>query len=368
MVSRRVGGAALVAMALARAATKRGWSNRTWVPGPGPAADALARENLPHHVIGLETTDPSTVRRLMTCGRLTVGLVGKSRPVVHVHGTWMFGLIRPALRTVNARTLVHFQLDPDSREIDWVLKRPPAHLITCAQYIGRRVRSEVEQRGLPTEVTAIPNAVDLTRFAPGDRMAAREALGLDAPDRFVILMLANLAPHKGQATAIRALHALTRRGVQATLWIAGEDRTGTGTYEQSLRQLAADLGVVSHVRFLGLRSDTPQLLHAANVFLLPSTHEGLPISVLEAQAAGVPVVGSDIPGMLEVIEDGVTGFAVRADDAEGCADRLFSLYQDAGLVRRVIEAASRRVQREHSWKVFEDRTFGLYAALGERSS
>ena len=367
MVSRRVGGAAQVAIALARAASERGWRSQTWVPGPGPASKILEAEKLPHRTIELEATDTSTVHRVLTCGRLVLGLGRERRAIVHVHSTWMFGLIRPALSAAGARTIVHFHTDPDPPEIAWALKRPPAHLITCARYIERRLRSEIDRLGLATGVTAIPNAVDLERLVPGDRLVARGRLGLCPPDRFVILMLANLSPHKGQSTAVRALHALTRRGVRAELWIAGENRTA-GTYEHELHQLAAGLGVTADVRFLGFRSDAPLLLQAANVFLLPSAIEGLPLSVLEAQAAGVPVVGSNIPGMLEIIEDGVTGFTLATDDVDGYADRLFAIHERPELAHRLTEAAGRRVRQEHAWKAYEERTFGVYAAVGERLS
>jgi glycosyltransferase involved in cell wall biosynthesis len=104
------------------------------------------------------------------------------------------------------------------------------------------------------------------------------------PTEFVVLLLANLAPHKGQATAIRALHALKQRGSAVECWLAGEDRSGKLGYEDQLRRLIADLDVADAVRFLGFRSDAPDLLRAADVLVLPSTHEGLPLSVLEAQA------------------------------------------------------------------------------------
>ena len=129
----------------------------------------------------------------------------------------------------------------------------------------------------------------------------------------MVLMLANLAPHKGQATAIRAVQILKRRGIPVDCWLVGERRTDVGSYEAELRQLCSALGVQDIVQFLGFRRDGPDLLRAADVFLLPSTHEGLPLSVLEAQAAHVPVIGAPIPGILEVVEDGMTGFVVPAD-------------------------------------------------------
>jgi glycosyltransferase involved in cell wall biosynthesis len=363
MVSRRIGGAALMAMALARAASRRGWPGITWVPGPGPASERVAREGLKHRVIGLDATHTAGMTRLVTSARLFAALVRERRAVVHVHDSWMWGLVRPALLRAGARSVVHVNLELNAEEIAWTLKHPPAHIVTCARYIAAQIRTVLDRRGLDIPVTAIPNAIDIDRFQHGDRQAARQHLGLGAPESFIVLMLANLAPHKGQATAIRALRTLREQGVRAECWIVGEDRSSGGNYLRSLRTLAAELEVTDHIRFLGFRHDAGDLLRAADAFVLPSTHEGLPFSVLEAQAAGVPVIASNIPGVLEVVEDGTTGFVVPPDDFAGYADRLRLLSREQDVGHRLARAASERVRREHVWPRFEDRMFEVYASM-----
>jgi glycosyltransferase involved in cell wall biosynthesis len=211
-------------------------------------------------------------------------------------------------------------------------------------------------------VTTVPNAIDLDRFVPGDRDAARARLGL-ATDRFVVLMLANLAPHKGQITLVRAIDELVRRGVPVEGWLVGEDRSADRQYEKDLRALVAERGLTDTIRFLGFRKDAPDLLQASDAFVLPSTHEGLPLSVLEAQATRVPVIGSTIPGITEVVEDGRTGFTVPADDAIGYADRLQALFADRSLRQTITDAAARRVSQEHAWTTMEERIFGIYRSL-----
>jgi len=363
LVSRRIGGAAFIGMRLARAGARRGWPGTTWVPGPGPAADAAAREGLAHRVIELEATDTRRRARLFTCGRLFGTLVGEAQPIVHVHNGFMWGLVRPALIAAGARTVVHFHLDPSEAEIAWTLKRSPTHIVTCARYIAAQVEAVAKAHAVDVPVIAVPNAVDVDRFQPGDRLAARRRIGAGTPESFVVLMLANLAPHKGQATALRALHRMRLQGMQAECWLAGEDRAGRGDHLRTLQALAADLGVSDHVRFLGFRDDAADLLRAADAVVLPSTHEGLPLSLLEAQAARVPVVASDVPGVLEIIEDGRTGFVIPADDAEGYAHRLMLLARQPEIRERVTVAAADHVTREHSWVTFEDRMFDVYRTV-----
>jgi glycosyltransferase involved in cell wall biosynthesis len=211
-------------------------------------------------------------------------------------------------------------------------------------------------------ITTVPNAVDLLRFTPGSRAEARVRAGLGT-SRFVVLLMANLAEHKGQITAIRATSLLRARGVDVECWLAGEDRSGDGQFAQRLKELATELGVTDRVRFLGFRSDGPDLFRAADAVVLPSTHEGLPLSLLEAQATGTPVVASDLPGILEVVEDERTGYVVRADDPEGYADRLERLSREPLRRESIVAAASAQVQREYSWDTLNERMFKIYESL-----
>jgi len=106
--------------------------------------------------------------------------------------------------------------------------------------------------------------------------------------------------------------------------------------------------VAERVRFLGHRDDVPALLAASNAFVLPSLFEGTPLALLEAMAAGKPVVTSAIAGVDEVVGDGETGLLVRAGDPEALAEALRRVVGDAELRARLGAAARRRAEAEHS--------------------
>jgi glycosyltransferase involved in cell wall biosynthesis len=362
LVSPLVGGAGIVAIRLAAAATRAGLGCIAWVPGRGPAAEALDRAGVRSRTYDLEGMKGSSAQHVLACLQMLPGLAARHRPLVHVHGPVVYRFVRPALTLTRAHAIVHFHIEPTPEEVRWALERPPDHVVACAEYIASTIRSVLAQSGTHVPVSAIPNAIDLERFAPGSRDAARRVVGL-ATNRFVILMMANLAPHKGQVTAIRALHELTRRGIEAECWLAGEDRSGGREYETSLRALSNELGVQSRVRFLGFRQDGPDLLRSADLLALPSTHEGLPLTVLEAQAAGIPVLASVIPGNLEVIKDGITGFTLPAEDWCAFADRAQQLASDPELRRRIVDAALTAVRSRHGWPNFQQRAFAVYQTL-----
>ena len=362
LVSPLVGGATVVAIRLAASAQRLGIGTLAWVPGSGPATEALDREEVTWRTYALDAMRRGTARHLLACTRMLPGLVRTQRPVVHVHNPVVYRFIRPALVAARARTVVHFQIEPSAEEIEWTLRFPPDHVVACARYIAAKIIQVLgpKRRGLP--VSAVPNAVDIDRFMPGSATTARDRVGLPT-DRFVALMIANLAPHKGHATAVRAVQLLKVRGIPIECWLVGEDRSEGRDYERELRSLCSQLDVEERVRFLGFRSDAPELLRAADVFLLPSTHEGLPLSLLEAQASRVPVIGSPIPGILEVVEDGKTGFIIPADDHVGYADRIQMLYDRRELRRQVADAAAAQVVRDYGWSTLEERMFKIYGSL-----
>ena len=116
-------------------------------------------------------------------------------------------------------------------------------------------------------------------------------------------------------------------------------------------------------RFLGFTGRRAGPAATADAFVLPSTHEGLPLSLLEAQAARVPVVGSTIPGILEVVQDGQNGFVVPADDFRGYADRLQVLFENRALRDGMTSAAAEQVSRNYSFTTLENRVFSIYQTL-----
>jgi glycosyltransferase involved in cell wall biosynthesis len=273
----------------------------------------------------------------LACLRL-VPRVQFRRGWAHVHSPGVYRMLRPVLRLAGLRTAVAVHIDPSPEEVRWAFRDPPNLILPCARYMAGPIRQALGAQGEKLRIASLPNAVDAERYFPGDRAAARERLG--GPEgRPLALMLANLATHKGQETAIRAVAELKARGRDIDCWLAGVERGGGQEYGRRLRSLAAELGVGDRVRFLGFRTDGPELLRAADFLLLPSTHEGLPLSIIEAQASKVAVLAAPTAGIPEVVSDGETGFLIPAADASGYADRIEDLLRRPDLSRRVTEAA-----------------------------
>jgi glycosyltransferase involved in cell wall biosynthesis len=363
LVSRDLGGAGLIALQLAGRAARQGKRTDVWIPGAGPAAEAARREGLCWHGYGLTAMTKGNLRHAWACFRLALRLpVGPG--IAHVHGPGAYRLLRPAVRRTALRTVVHVQIDPAPEEIRWAFRDPPDLIITCARYLIGPIRDALGERGASVRIEAVPNAVDTERFRPGDRAAAKQRVGAPA-DRPLVLMLANLAPHKGQETTLRAVAELKARGRDVACWIAGIERGGGGGYLRRLQALTAELSITDCVRFLGFRQDGPDLLRAAEFLLLPSTHEGLPFAVLEAQASKTAVLAAPTAGVPEAIADGLTGFLIPADAPAAYARRMEALRDDPGYYHQVTERALAAVRRTYNWTAFYDRVQDLYGEILE---
>jgi L-malate glycosyltransferase len=207
--------------------------------------------------------------------------------------------------------------------------------------VGAAVREAlIANEGIPAgRVGVLYNGIDVDAFAAAtDRAAARRELGA-GPGEFVLLQVARLDYLKDHATAVGTLARVVERMPQARLVLVGD-----GPERPAVEARVRELNLGDKVRFLGLRKDVARLLAGADVFLLTSVSEGIPLTVIEAMAAGLPVVATDVGGLREVVADGTSGFLAPAKDAAALAVHVLSLAGDAGLRRRMGEAGRARAK------------------------
>jgi glycosyltransferase involved in cell wall biosynthesis len=214
------------------------------------------------------------------------------------------------------------------------------------------------RRSLPP-VETLHHGVDVAHIRHGERArrAARHSLGIDDTTT-VIGTVANFTPKKDHAGLLRAAEQV-RDQIPDTRWLL----IGSGPLESELRLEVERRGLSSCVLFLGMRSDVLELLPAFDVFVLGSTFEGLPISLLEAMASGVACVATEVGGIPEVIADGVQGRLVRPADPRALADSVVGLLQDRPRREALARAGQQRVEAEFTIEHAVRRTEELYASL-----
>jgi glycosyltransferase involved in cell wall biosynthesis len=284
------------------------------------------------------------VRSFVTwCRARRIAIVHTSQLYPHIFGLPAAALARVPVRISNRRSLY-----AGKTFLQLAAQRAAQHfshrIVANSAAAAARLRAE----GVPADrIAVVPNGVDVSAFP----MAARGS----APHRVVVV--ANLRRVKGHDVLIRAAPHILRRFPAATFHVVGD-----GPLRDDLRALAAACGVASAFTFLGHQEDVADRLAESGVFVLPSRSESTPNALLEAMAAGLPVVASDVGGVGEMVEEGRTGLLFAAGNSQALADRACQLMAAPALAASLGQAARAEVTARFSFERMVGAFEGIYEA------
>ena len=204
--------------------------------------------------------------------------------------------------------------------------------------IADEVKKSIEELYGITDCCSIPNGIPVKEYEEPDidRAEWRRCEGIDQ-DAFVFVNVGRLCKHKNQQLLIRAFAETVNRGKNAVLLIAGD-----GDCLGRLKKTAKEHSVSEKIYFLGVRNDVKELLGAADVFVLSSELEGNPLCVMEAMAAGLPVISTEVGGVSQLIEDGRSGMLVKKGDLRALSDAMRTLMTDNFLRARIKDYSRKR--------------------------
>jgi len=224
--------------------------------------------------------------------------------------------------------------------------------------VSQVAQVEATRRGAaPTgSIVVIPNGLNTAPYAVDAAVRARTRAALDLGDRFTWLTVGRLVPEKGYPDMFAAFAQALRQYPTAKLLLAGE-----GRLEEEVREEAARRGLADSVELLGLRRDVPDLMQAADGFLMTSLWEGLPMVLLEAGASGLPVVATDVGGTRDAVVDGVSGHVTKTGSPEATARALEAVMAMPAADRQAMGAAGRRhIEATFEIRAVADRWEPLY--------
>lgn len=319
----------------------------------GPALEAAAAAGAEALVLakgGARLSGLLRLARLMKARRIDV--VNGHNPSGALYGTLAARLagVPVALRTEHS---IHYP-GRGSRlygPVEGLLTRLADRVICVCE--AARASHAGRFASLADRFVTVPNGIAATAAPVRPRVETRAALGL-APDQPVALTVGSLTPQKSQDVLLRAMAAARARAPGAVLLVAGE-----GRLREPLLALHAALGLGESVRFLGARTDVPDLMEACDVFVLSSSREGLSVTLLEAMRAARPAIATAVGGNAEAVADGATGRIVPVGDVEAMAGALAELLGD-GARRAAFGAAGRERWRE---RFTAERMVGATEAL-----
>lgn len=312
----------------------------------GPLLGALKREGVPlvEFPKGKTLLSLNGVHQLFRLARF----LRRGRfHAVHAHDLWSNLLAVPAAWL--ARTPIIISSRRYLADLEWytpwrnAVMRLIYHLSTCVVVNSKSVLNLLIKRdGLPPEkIRVLNNGVDVDRFAtaPSDREQLFPGIGSHSE---LIAVVANMYSRvKGHASLISAASYVCRDFPEAIFVLVGD-----GKERPNLEQQVRESGLEKNFLFLGSRSDVPELLACCDLFVLPSEAEALPNALLEAMAAGLPVVGTRVGGIPEIIADGVNGLVAPPKDPQLLAEAILRALQNPRFAKKLALAGQETVRAQ----------------------
>ncbi len=306
---------------------------------PTPSTQVQLQSFCDHHGIHFiwqeELTRQVSPMRDFKAWRALVRSIKALRPdVVHTHTSKAGFLGRLAAKWAGVPRVVHSThghvfsgyFGPVTTAFYMGLERLAAGWCDRIIVLSRHEIEDHLKRGIGSrdQLVAIPNGIDLHRFSDvkSDPLPLRRAMGMGEGD-VLCAVIGRLVPVKGHEVFLKAFKIVREKAAHAHAVIIGD-----GELKERLRQMSVELGLGNAVSWLGHRDDIPQLLRAVDIVVQPSLNEGFGLAVVEAQAAGRPVVATRVGGLPEAVKEGETALLVPPNDPEALARAMLELMKD----------------------------------------
>ena len=225
-------------------------------------------------------------------------------------------------------------------------------VIAISNAIGRHM---IDDFGVPHErIRLLTPSIDAEQYRYLNPDEKRK-------EEFNVGIIGRITPLKGHLYFIKAMHKVTKFIPRLKIWIVGDAPVSKDAYKEQLQVLVKRLGLWHNTEFLGTQRDIPAILSHLDVLVLATTtQEGFGRVIIEAQAAGVPVVATKVGGVTEIIEDGKTGLLVPPADPVSMSEAVVKIFKDKMLARRFAEAALVKVKEKYNMDLMIKTALGIY--------
>ncbi len=362
------GGAVSHVLALARGLSEMGVSVRIAFMCDGPAVTEAGKLGLSFSVVN--KTMPLDIRPVL---KLLSVLEKHGIDIIHSHtirGNFYARITallhrKPVLcvTTVHSHIVDELKGERTFGIWDWLLwVREKLTWVRVDRFIcvSDKLKKRLLSEGVPSDkIAVIENGVELPdlRVAENENRSVREELSIDN-DEIVVVTIGRLVPVKNHILFLKAAREVTRQKKNVRFLVVGD-----GVLLDSLRAKAKEWNLKERVIFAGWRNDVQRLLCATDIYVICSFVEGLNLSVLEAMAHGVPIVGTDVKGVSDIVVDKETGFLVELNNVDRLANAILALAGNRELSERMGKNGRQLVEERYSVQAMVDNTARVYEAL-----
>jgi len=322
------------------------------VSNGGVLVSRLQSEGTKHYTLPVHKKNLFTAIRCI--GKLTAIIHKEKIDIVHARSRVPAWIAFFACRRTEAHFLTtchgYYSSHLFSRVMGW-----GKLTIAISEVIGRHM---VQDFATPSEnIRVIPRSVDLEKFnLPRQVKADKKS--------FNVIMIGRMTPLKGHPYFLKAMARLIHRLPSVKVQIVGDAPAKKQAYKDELLLLTKRLGIETQVEFMGNRSDIPELLSKADCLVLSTiTHEAFGRVIIEAQAAGVPVVATRVGGVLEVIEHEKTGLLVLPKDFEAMADAVLRILNNPEFSAALVTEAKKKIEAKYTLAHMAEATIAVYKEL-----
>lgn len=241
----------------------------------------------------------------------------------------------------------YYKKHPFSYVMGWAKR-----VIVLSNVIARHM---IDDFGVPHEcIRLISRSVDLERFKYISPDTKRK-------EEFNVGIIGRITPLKGHLYFIKAMAKVARHIPRLKIWIVGDAPSSRQAYKEQIEVLVKRLGLWHCTEFLGIQRDIPAILANLDLLVLATTtQEAFGRVIIEAQASGVPVVATQVGGVIDIIEDGKTGLLVPPQDSSSMSEAIIRIFKDRALSRRLAENAYKKVKEKYNVELMVKETLGVY--------
>jgi glycosyltransferase involved in cell wall biosynthesis len=324
----------------------------------GPMVDRLKEMGVETHVI--YTEKPFDIRKWKTVKRF---IQSKQIDLVHAHGTRANSNILWASKSLNIPVIytIHgWSFHPDQKPLVRKLRIMGEKYLTAKSTLNISVSKSNQQSGkdyMPSfQSVVVNNGINQIKFNPANIYKnIREELRI-AKDKVLVLFIARFTLHKQPLTLIRAFAKALQQNPSMHLLMVGD-----GDQKQEAIHLIDELQLQDNITLESFRQDVPDVLAAADIFVLPSLWEGLPIGLLEAMSMGKAIIASNVDGTSEIIEDGINGRMVQTNNlVDNTANALVELSKSPSLRETFQQQARNTVKQRFNAAAMTKQIENIY--------
>ncbi|MFJ7974811.1 glycosyltransferase family 4 protein [Peribacillus sp. NPDC096379] len=307
---------------------------------------------------------PFSLKNIKAYKQLKKIMKSENFDAVHCHSPMGGVLARLAAKSLGITAVIYtahgFHFYKGAPFVNWVVYYPVEKFL--ARYTDHLITINKEDLYKANDFKAgqvhyVPGiGVDTNKFddAVGRREEKRAELRIEE-DTVVLLSIGEMIKRKNHETALRAIAKLENQNYVYLI-------CGRGELDSYLQELTLSLGIQEKVRFLGFRNDIKEICIASDVFVFPSYQEGLPVSVMEAMSAGLPIIASEIRGNTDLIENGVGGYLLHPEDIDGFAASIQKVVNNTPL-RQAMGTNNKTEVRKYDTSVVKNKMREIYSGL-----